>query len=651
MDVDLNPQKAIIPAINDQVSGKLITQTAGINPRFVNNVTLDHTFTAHEEYRYLQLNPATSDQILFKFVLPHFTHVRDITIVLPVIIGVKAASSTTTPVTDPNTIMGSAALAANHCNLAPAGLLQIFGEELSITIGGVDIFSDFSRTQQGIAMTAKSLKGDYDMYEVHNLVGPSKYFYGSFSRGYNPIYDPFRNPTKWHTEFNLFKILGESGLCHLSSAANATERAGHLFELLTVPLALLHPLFQQDIHLPPGVEISISFYPASTKNSWAVDETPAQQRAKADYRWTTFGHKAIPGTVGDAGQWFPFKQTWANVKTNSYVISLIPTHQALAVHSFHKKCMPNIAAALQEARILNAFVYNYTERYRKVGCKFINSSTREYRFILTPNQTIPQIIHIAWVNPLPYVVQDTSNALVFDGSNATTKWAYVNTLDDPNGDTTHYFAGTPLMWTPRSITISRGGYNEIYIMPRKYDNTSWYGQLSVPTPTNAYDEAAFTSRGYHANGVQTATQHPTVEFFQRYKNYEQQKQSLNGRPDLDYRNELEIPLDWQTTYQSKGDYISLKINPCPVDIGIYNNDSNTYVVQIAIEMNTEDPYLKLAGFVENFTECQIISDIPAQFSVTFDGTVERYVYPKLLQSNTSKTAGNVAQAIQNAASG
>lgn len=653
MDVDLNPQKAIIPAINDQITGKLLTQSAGINPRFVNAVTLDHTFTAHEETRYLPVTPSSAETIIFKFVLPHFTHARDIMIVLPMILGCKAYDATdTNAITDPNLMMGAQALADLHANLAPAGLLTVFGNNMKITIGGVNIFSDFSATQQGIAMCAKSLKGNYDKYELHKVVGPDNYFYGSFARGYKPEFDPFRNPKTWHYEFGLMKTLGNAGLCNLTSQGT-TDRAGFLHELVTVPFYYLHNLFQQDIHFPPGVEISVEFTPPSTKDLWVGDRTLAQIRT-AGYTWSIFGNKSIPtaATPLSTGTWSQHRVSWTDVRVNSYAQTLIPTHTAFAIHSFHKKCLPNVAAALQEARILNAFVYNYTERYMKVGCKFQNKNVRDYRFILTPNQTIPQIIHMAWVNPQPYVTADTvDTTITFDKQNAATRWAYLGKLDNPNKDTTAWFAGTPLMWNPRSITISRGGYNEIYIMPRRYDNTSFYGQNSVALPNVAYDAATLTSYGYHAVGVQTATEHPTVEFFKRYSKYEMQKYSVNGRPDLDVDTSVNVPVQWQTTYQGKGAYLSLKINPCPVDIGVYNNDANTYVVQVNIEMNTDDPYLSVAGFVDNFTEFQIISDVPAQYSVTFDGTVERYVYPKLLQSNKSKTAGNVAEAVQNAASG
>jgi hypothetical protein len=278
-------------------------------------------------------------------------------------------------------------------------------------------------------------------------------------------------------------------------------------------------------------------------------------------------------------------------------------------------------------------VYNY-QLYSQYEMGIYQTGQSVYKFILTPNQQIPQLLHFAWINKR--CIQKLYNQTAWPYSRAVAPFWAENaaiTLQAANagGVTTTFFSYTPLPVPLKYLKISKGGYEETVYAPNQYNDTSFKNGLTAAALV--YADQPLLCPNMHLLGTHRLTTTPSERYYAHTDKYEFASRQMNSRPDIDISTTVPIS---QTNLFNKGhaDYITMKLNPATQDIALYPTDLQAYNIGVEVEIDTTDSYFAKSGLTDKETVFVCIREYPAQLVIDASGKVTQYTWPNLLLSNT-----------------
>lgn len=687
-----------VPSL-EQVSGGLVDKQIEFNPNMVSGVTLDSTFVSSQQFRYL---PTVSANVFTcQFTTPNWVHPRSLALNLQYIFRLGGDSDELDQINyppfgsqnwqyDPVTSTGYRIKQGGY-HITNGGLLSIF-RNMKIKLGAqVDIMTAFEKTKCGFHILNTWLRGKWDQKNVFALIDRWDAWYGyawanytAGTQNYNGIeqpitgmgcnsftpFAPYTNIPQQQSDCPyerwLSRVLADKGLCRETDnvigvnptilGAPNTDRWNEALENVTISFDKLHAMFQQNIYLPPGLQIILEFEMPIYKNF-----QPGVVVRYPDATWSCIGYICEP--------------MWQNSRLmNTDDINFQPVtawkDNLVILTSINPTCIfncitlncvnlrPEIARSLQEARISNPLIYNYKQMVSNILGRYFPGQPN-YDFVMPPDQCVPSQFYIAWIKRQAgscYVMQLGSDLplvsrFAFEGEmvNPTSSWGKgpsdiggfyaLNAWDGPapmvtqmiDNNVCPYTSYTPLPVVYKRIIVQRGGYQEFFLYGTYYDDIkNTLGFASIDPQTN---NTRGIQNAVRTTGVHNLTADSSQEFMDRIGEYEYQKSSLNGLSETERLCKFSYTPKWYT----EGRWQLIQLNPMKQDLGKFPVDTSRYTLNIKIELD-----LSVAGSESNMllhdpsaqdfgiAEFVVVRVLPAQISIAIDGTIRQYVWPNLL---------------------
>jgi len=522
----------------------------------------------------------------------------------------------------------------------------------------------------------RGLNGNYQV----NIKNANQTNYQYFTNPQTPYQQSDNN-----YERRLSRVLADRALIAENSSdfgVNANRTFTQIIENISFPFHTLHSLFQQNIILPPGIQFIIEFeipgYVNFSQNYTTVDGIVGAAPYVPNAKWYSFGY-VMP--MYEDPMWndnfddLTFQQVtaWPNKSVN-YLVSIFwnSVFNSITMNCLDMK--PEIARSLQDERIKRPLVYNYSQMVATTVGNFVPGQY-VYNFTLPPNQAIPTQFLFAWVNPTMYLGPANSNTFPLQpntssyapgsttiGRNYTTDpWNYQAPLEGYNNANTKVFAGTDIdnefggfdgpnpfdtninrqflgtSFTPlpipyKRMILRRGGFQEIYQYGTYYDglgNNIYAFQMSEKRTFEPLKPSRQLVNAATLYGPKNITPDSTQKYFDHLEEYQWDKKSTNGLGPLERRMKYSYTQGWL----SEGKWCAFQVNPAKQDIGQYPSDQNAYTIDVVLEMDLDSTnnIVNWTGLnAQSMLVC--VRVLPAQLSLSADGTCRTYVWPNLLVS-------------------
>lgn len=626
---------------------------------FVNGVTRDMTYDQISQTRE---QPTTNNdsQTVFQCTIPDLVPARNIILTVPLCFVAKGFVDTITADSVTSGTPNNGQYAGVNCldwyvdNINCGAILNIF-ENSKLFINGVDILNNFCKTKQGIAMVAKSIRGELDLAKVDMLTG-SRYGYAAQSLVPKPMSQLALEAQAQMPRENLFTWLRRTGSVYnfMKTASTTGLLAGTKLEVVSIPLYLVYSFFQQDIVLPPGIIITLELNWPTSGTGWSFAYNKADDNLKlsaARYMPICARPRATLATTQNFEDSRPVSFT--DLLEGCVAVTVCNYHPDLSLYFTCNRPRANLHLEYQLMRKAAPLVYNY-QLYSMYEMGTFVTGQSNYKFILTPNQQVPQLLHFAWINKRGHIrTYAHTTAWPYDRTaaaftHANDAWKILIANNPINGHPS--FSYTPLRVPMEYIKISKGGYQEVKYSPNEYNKQSaLFSRGLVSAGLNGVNQPLLAPN-LQLLGCHRLTTSPSERYFQRTQKYEFGSRTMNSRPDIDISTQ--VPLSQEQMFNfGLTDYITIKLNPASQDVGLYSTDLQAYNISVEVQLDTTSSWFTQMPTLTQETAFVCIREYPAQLTISADGTVTQYTWPNLLISNVGPPTGQSQQAPANNAPG